>query len=431
MKPEPAERGQLGTVRQLLARPGLKGLLAADVVSRIGSQFATLALPWFVLVTSGSATRMGLVFAVELVPVVILGIPSGSVVARFGSRQVMIAGDVVQALLISLVPILHLAGLLPFWTLLVIVACTGAISAPYLAAQRTVIPDLAGSDEAVVTACNTLVETSTWTSRLIGPSVAGLAIAWMGALNLLWIDAATFVFSAVALIGVPRRDATSEPGEPGGSGQAPTGGLFDGVRCVLSDRVLRRLAAVATGYGMLIPVITLSLPLLAVSRYGGNPRVAGWLFGAWGAGAVCGSLGVMRLAGRITPLRIGALAAVGICVPTWFLPLHQPALTVGAIMLVSGMFIPALNAPLISLISTRAPRALLAQVMAVVVTANLVAGPVAYVGAGWLFSVVGTGPVLLAVAAGLTACAAGLMTLVATRAPTTGDNVVPLVPSEP
>jgi hypothetical protein len=59
-------------VRSLLRARGLRPLLAAQIVSGVGSQMTFLALPWFVLVTTGSAARMGVVLGVELLPVALL-----------------------------------------------------------------------------------------------------------------------------------------------------------------------------------------------------------------------------------------------------------------------------------------------------------------------------------------------------------------------
>jgi MFS family permease len=81
------------TVRSILRDRALVALLSAEVVSSLGSQMTFLALPWFVLVTTGSAARMGVVLAVELLPVALLGIPSGSLVARLGARRTMVFGD--------------------------------------------------------------------------------------------------------------------------------------------------------------------------------------------------------------------------------------------------------------------------------------------------------------------------------------------------
>ena len=78
-------------------------LLAAETVSSLGSQMSGLALPWFVLIETGSATLMGVVFAVELLPMVFFGIPSGQIIARLGPRQTMLIADFARAPLIALV----------------------------------------------------------------------------------------------------------------------------------------------------------------------------------------------------------------------------------------------------------------------------------------------------------------------------------------
>ena len=55
-----------------------------------GTQMTFVALPWFVLVTTGSVTKMSFVLAAEIAPMAIFGIPSGSVIARFGARRTML-----------------------------------------------------------------------------------------------------------------------------------------------------------------------------------------------------------------------------------------------------------------------------------------------------------------------------------------------------
>jgi MFS family permease len=74
----------------LLRKRGMRPLLLAEVVSSLGSQMTFLALPWFVLVTTGSPTRMGVVLGVELLPIAFFGIPSGALVSRLGARRTMI-----------------------------------------------------------------------------------------------------------------------------------------------------------------------------------------------------------------------------------------------------------------------------------------------------------------------------------------------------
>ena len=68
-------------------------VIAAEFVSSVGTQMTTLALPWFVLMTSGSPARMGLVFVIQILPVPLLSMPAGLLVARWGARRVTIVGD--------------------------------------------------------------------------------------------------------------------------------------------------------------------------------------------------------------------------------------------------------------------------------------------------------------------------------------------------
>ena len=84
--------------------------MLGESVSSLGSQMTFLALPWFVLITTGSAARMALVLAVELTPVALLGIPSGGVIARYGARRTMMVADLCRAPVLAAVPLLHSLG---------------------------------------------------------------------------------------------------------------------------------------------------------------------------------------------------------------------------------------------------------------------------------------------------------------------------------
>ncbi|MCP9486217.1 MAG: MFS transporter [Gaiellaceae bacterium MAG52_C11] len=114
---------------------GVRPLLLAEIVSSLGSQMTFLALPWFVLVTTGSPAKMGIVLAAELLPVALFGIPSGGVVGRLGARRTMLVGDAARAPLLLAIPLLHAAGLLSFPLLLVCVFLIGVFIAPYFSAS--------------------------------------------------------------------------------------------------------------------------------------------------------------------------------------------------------------------------------------------------------------------------------------------------------
>ena len=385
--------------RSPLRNPVIRRVITADVISRLGSRLTLLAIPWFVLVTTGSAARIGLVFAAELLPAALLGIPSGLLIVKLGVRRTVILGEVSQMVLIAAIPLLHSAGALSFGVLLVVVALSGAAGAPFLAAQRLLLPEILGPDESALTAANGLFEAATWGAQFAGPALAGVLIAAMGPTNVLWIDAATYLVSAVLLTRLPKPQADL-------SAAADNRGVFAGARYVLRDRVLSRMILAGLGYGLLVPGLLIALPILADRSFQGDARTAGWLLGLWGLGALAGTVALMPLLRRFAPLQLGALAAVAMAVPLWALPFTHIAAVIGTLLLISGFFIPLLNAPAITLLTTRPPIELQAHVVAFFVTANLLAGPLAYVVAGAVVNRYGTGVLFSAVAVAATACAA-------------------------
>ena len=377
----------------LLRRRGLGPLLCAEVVSSLGSQMTYLALPWFVLVTTHSATRMGVVLGVELLPTALLGIPSGAVVARLGARRTMMVADAARAPLMASIPLLHSAGHLSFPALLGIVFVIGVFLAPHFSAQRLILPELVGDDERTVAQANAFVEGAQRTTALIGPSTAGVLIPIVGAPNMLYIDAATFLFSFVTLaLFVPRRlplPATDE-------GR----GLLSGVRFLWRDPLMRRLMPTALVLNAMAQLLAISLPVLAFEEFGGSSRVAGVFFAAFGAGAVVGSVVAVKLVPRLDPIRLAACALVGLVLPIPLLALHLPAWGVVAVLFVSSLFGPLVNAPLIGVITMRTPEALRAKVMTGVLTFALLAGPLGLFLGGPLLQWIGPHAVFVVVAAG-------------------------------
>ena len=377
----------------MLRTRGLIALLSAEAISSLGAQMTFLALPWFVLVTTGSAAKMSLVLAVELLPVALLGIPSGMVISKWGARKTMVVGDAARAPLMLAIPLLHEAGWLSFPVLLACVFAMGCFLAPYFSAQRLILPELVGDDESTVAQANAVVEGTQRSTALLGPSLAGILIAVIGAANVLYVDAVTYFISFLILVTlVPKRppvEATEE-----------SGGLLAGIRFLFRDRLLRVLTVTALFLNMFGQMLVASLPVLAFDEFDGSSTIAGLFFAAFGAGAVVGSILAIKLVPKFDPIRLGAVALVCLTIPIPLLGLPIPAGAVMLVLFVGSIFGPLVNAPLIGLLTMRTPEALRPKVMTGVLTMALLAGPIGLVVVGPLLQDWGPRPVLLLVAAG-------------------------------
>ena len=262
----------------------IAALLAGELVSRLGSQLTYLALPWFVLVTTGSPTRMTLVFAAQLVPMALLGIPAGSVVHRLGPKTSMLIADGARAPIIALVPFLHEVGGLTFGLILVVAALNGVFSCAYFTCQRLILPAVVGEDEQQLAQANSLVEGATNVTQLLGPALAGVLIAALGAANVMWLDAASFLLAFVLIAAFVR------VGRESFEDDAEAGGILAGLRYLRRDALVLRASISSLMFGFLFPMLTVSFPVLAYTQYDHNPRVAGLLLSAIGGGQVVGSI---------------------------------------------------------------------------------------------------------------------------------------------
>ena len=377
---------------------GVAALAVSELVSTFGTRLTVVALPWFVLVTTGSAARMGFVLAAGVLPLALFGIPSSALVNRFGARRTLIASDLARAPLIALVPALHGVGALSFPLLLAIVFALGAAGAPYFASKRLILPELIGDDPLRVSQANSAIEGANRVTSLLGPVAAGFVIAELGASSALWLDGASFFVSYLLLVAfVPRREPiAAEAEEPRGTVAA--------LRFLAHDRQLGGMALTVVLFGTFWPVLFASLPVLAYS-HGRDAKLAGYLFALWGAGTSCGTLVAFAAAGRLPAQRMARAAIVGVTLPLAALAMTDSPWAVGTVLAVTGVFIPVLNAPVLSTFTLRTPARFRAQVMTTVTTCEELAGPVVLTAAGPAIQAFGLRPAYAFVAAGGTVAA--------------------------
>jgi predicted MFS family arabinose efflux permease len=372
----------------------VSALVAAEVTSVLGTRMTYLALPWFVLVTTGSPGKMTLVLAAEIAPMVVLGIPSGMLVQRIGSRNTMLLADFSRAPILASIPLLHSLDLLTFPLLLGIVALLGCFMPPYFASQRTILPELVGEDERLMSQGNSLIEGGSAFAALIGPAIAGLLIPFVGAPNVLYVDAATYLIAFLLVLTlVPR----SKP-----IAAAARQKVLAGVRFLFQDSLLGPIAGVVVVFGFLGAGMSAGLPYYAFEEFDGSSRVAGLFYTALGAGALVGSLAAVVAVRKVQPLRLSGLAVLAFSVPLWVLPFLPPWPVVFVALFVATFFTPLINGPLIAVLTARTPEELRPLVITAVISVNTFAAPLGFLVAGQVLEHWGLVPLFAATVAGVT-----------------------------
>jgi len=379
----------------ILRNRSLAAVMVAEFVSLGGSAMTFVALPWFVLVTTGSTAKMGWVLAAELLPVALLGIPSGALIARIGAKRTMNISDAARAPLMAVIPILHWTGHLTFGVVLVVTFLVGCFLAPYYASSRLILPEVLGDDEQLVAQGSAFLSAANQLTQLFGPIIGGLLIAWIGAPKVLLIDSATYAFSFVVILVFVHAGKRV-------AGDESSRGLFAGLRFLVHDRLLGPTMVAAAVINMVAEGLVVTLPVLVFRRYGADAKIVGFLFAAFGGGALVGSLLASQLVRKVPLLRLASLGILAMSLPLWLLAIPMPWWVVVFVLGAFGCCAPLVNSPMIAVLTVRTPEALRAKVLTAVVTISSVIGPLGFLLAGEGLQYVSLSVVYVFVAVGFT-----------------------------
>jgi len=355
-----------------VTRP-LTGLLLAEVISITGTELTAVALPWLVLVTTGSPTRMAAVLAAEFLGMTVLGLLGGRVATVLGPRPTMLWSDLVRALLVGLVPVLYSVGALTFAVVLAVGFAVGSFFPAYTSSQRLVLAGLVDDDELRLTRVGGLMGSVNETASFIGPALGGVLVALIGPARVLLVDAASYLCAFALVWTMVPATASGAPEEGAG--------VMKGLRSLVRQRVLRRQVV---GIGLIeigFTAMVATLPVLAL-RTGGGPSLAGALLAAYGGGSVVG--GLISARARRTTGHTATLAVAGIALSGWALLLPVPPWTLAGAVAANGVCSGLLFPRFFSALTTGTPPALRARVMTSVTIAISAPGPLGFLGAGVL-----------------------------------------------
>ena len=287
-------------------RRPLYGWLGAEGISLIGTRVSMIALPWFVLTTTGSPEKTGLVALAEMLPLVVLKVLGGPIIDRVGARRVAITCDWASLGVVGSIPLLHEAGVLSFPAFLGLVAVAGALRGPGDAAKHSMTPALAATADVPLERVTGLSSTVERTASMLGAALAGGLVALIGPTNALIVDAASFGVSALLLAwavpGRTRQASTDQDIDQERQGDADPATyleqLREGWRFLRGDRVLVGITVMVA----LTNLIDLAWSAVLVPVWGlehGGAAAVGALFATFAGASALGSLVAAAYADRL------------------------------------------------------------------------------------------------------------------------------------
>ncbi|MGI8709211.1 MAG: MFS transporter [Actinomycetota bacterium] len=351
-----------------------------QVVSFTGTWVQSVAQMWLVLEMTGSGVALGIVTALQFLPMLLFGIWGGVIADRFDKRKVLMWTQSAGAALALFLAVLSLTDVLTLWMIYSFALALGFVTVVDNPTRQSFAVEMVGpQDLSNVVGLNSTIFTS---ARMLGPALAAVLIAAFGVTVCFFINAASYVAVIGSLYAMRPEELYRSDPVPRSKGQ-----LRAGFRYVWARPELRSAILLVSVIGTFAFNFRILLPLMARTTFGGDAGTYGALAAMMGAGTVMGALGV---ASRVRPRRrvlIGSALAYGVLIiAAGAAPTIEAELALLVPMGAAGIaFLSTANA-MMQLNSTDSMRG---RVMALYAVVFLGSTPIGSPITGWLAETVG------------------------------------------
>lgn len=294
----------LGRTFESLGVRNYRLFFSGQVVSWTGTWVAWVAQGWLVLELTGSGLGLGVVTAVQWLPVLLFGAWGGVIADRFDKRHLLIATNGTAAILSAVLGVLTVTDVVSLWMVIAVALLLGLITAIDNPTRQTFTYEMVGRDR--LTNAVSLNTATFTTARVIGPAVAGFLIAGVGIGECFLINAASFAPVTVALFVMNKDELATVPAVERRRGQ-----IREGFRYVLSQPTVRAIMIMMALVGTLQYNFQVILPVMAKDTFAGDATTLGLLGAAVGIGMFAGSIGNAAIGRPTRKVLLGAGFALG------------------------------------------------------------------------------------------------------------------------
>ncbi|MEU1241299.1 MFS transporter [Micromonospora parva] len=275
----------------------------AGTTSHLGSAVGALALPLTALnVLHASAFEMGLITAAGYLAYLLISLPAGVIVQRVPLRGMQVGLDLVRALAIASVPLAWWLGMLTVAQLIAVALVVSFANVLFDVANQTFLPEIVPA--AQLQARNSLTSGTHAATTLGGPSLGGFAVAVLGAVPTLFVDAVSYLVSAVLLRTLPARRVQRSVERP-----PMVTMIREGWHFVLRHPIIGPAMWDATATNFVSGAMLALFPFYLVRELHASPVLVGLLIATDGLGTLIGAALTTRFTNRFGTARGLIIAA--------------------------------------------------------------------------------------------------------------------------
>ena len=388
-------------------RRDFRRLWLGETVSMVGSHVSELAVPLTALLVLGAGpAQLGLLSALQYLPIVLVTLPAGVLADRCNPRHIIVLADAGRAAVYGTAALLAATGVLSLPVLGALAFAGGVLTAVFDVAYTAYLPTLV--PEAALVDANARLEASSSVAEIGGKGLAGLLVQVAGVPAALLADAASYVCSGAAVLAIRRRPAA--PARAPVTLAAVVRDVRAGLALTFRSDVLRPLMVQSAWLNMLLEVAFVILPLYAVKELGLGAAALGLVLAVGSVGALAGCVSAAWL-GRRRGVRSALVAGMGLaCCGLALVPLapQPPALAALALtvaLAVHGFGLGVFNVHSLSLRQLATPAEVLGRTIASYRLVTWGGIPVGALIGGTAAAALGPREALAAVACGLAASA--------------------------
>ncbi|HET9076029.1 MAG TPA: MFS transporter [Acidimicrobiales bacterium] len=276
-------------------------------VSMVGTWMQSVSQSWLVYAWTRSGFDVGLVVALQTLPILLLGPIGGTLADRFGKYRMLFYTQAFAGLQAVALAALDFTGNLHLWELYTMAVCLGLINMVDNPTRQTFIVEMVGPEQ--LANAVTLNSVMANMARAVGPAVAGVLIASVGSSWCFLANAVSFIFVLGSLRAMDQGQLAPAPRVARLRGQ-----LREGFRYVASTPLLRDGLIMMALIGCLTYEFQTTLPLMTGEAFHGNSSTYGFLTAFMGVGAVVGGLFAAGHPGRGMRRLVGTAALFGVAV---------------------------------------------------------------------------------------------------------------------